>query len=387
MKIAIDLTSLSFNASGIERYARSIAKNIMLSDRENSYHVLFSNEVPPDFVFLSEDDNVEVTLLSSGDSKWDRFALMQFKLPAALRQIQPDITLFCAFAPPVLFFGDSIVTVHDLGVFDLPEMWNWYSALYGRITLSRAMKRAKYVVVDSEFTKQRVDHYFPARSNDVRVAYLAVDENLRESRANVEHEERIRRKYSLPSRFILCLSTLEPRKNLPLLINAYCNLQLEAPNDHHLVLAGRRGWKVDDLLHDVPNEIRDKITITGFIDEEDLPALYRLASVFCFPSVYEGFGIPPLEALSCDCPTLLSNIPVFKEVYGNAVEYFTNNNLGSLKETLGRIVESGSSVDSQTRLECVSRYEWGSSAATYIDLIKELKTARFVDTNFKDSAC
>ena len=105
----------------------------------------------------------------------------------------------------------------------------------------------------------------------------------------------VKNKYSLPSQYILCLSTLEPRKNMRLLIKAYSDLWKEKKLKTDLVLAGRKGWKIDNLLNSLDDEILEHIHLTGFIEDEDLPTVYHCADVFVFPSIYEGFGIPPLE--------------------------------------------------------------------------------------------
>ncbi|HCR4577211.1 TPA: glycosyltransferase family 4 protein, partial [Enterococcus faecium] len=178
--------------------------------------------------------------------------------------------------------------------------------------------------------------------------------------------ELLKVKYNLPqSEFYMCLATLEPRKNLRLLIDAYADLILEGRTDKKLVLAGRRGWKINDLLNNLDENVKNNIVLTGFIDDKDLPKLYKSASVFIFPSLYEGFGIPALEALACGTQTIVSNIPIFKEAFGDAVTYFLNNDKDDLKNKMITYKD----VDSSVIKKQVEKYDWGKSAKVYIDII------------------
>ena len=145
-------------------------------------------------------------------------------------------------------------------------------------------------------------------------------------------------KYKLPDHYILCLGTLEPRKNLKLLIKAYAELFGDREIDLELVLAGRKGWMMDDLLSNITKDIKSHIHITGFIDDEDLPYIYKDAELFIFPSLYEGFGIPPIEAMSMGTTVISSNAASMPEILGDSVSFFCNNDLLSLKKSIIKTV-------------------------------------------------
>ena len=364
MRALIDLTALSFNFSGIERYALNIAKNILELDTQNQYDLVFSNEIFPELVELTRRDNVRVHILKCGKKKLSKLILFQIKLVYLINKINPDYAIFPAFAAPIFLKRKNMIdTFHDLGYFDCPTMWKWYVTLYGKCKLKASSRHSDFFVAVSDYTKMRMIEFFGISQEKIFVAKNAVDERFNTIGLNEKEVELLKVKYNLPqSEFYMCLATLEPRKNLRLLIDAYADLILEGRTDKKLVLAGRRGWKINDLLNNLDENVKNNIVLTGFIDDKDLPKLYKSASVFIFPSLYEGFGIPALEALACGTQTIVSNIPIFKEAFGDAVTYFLNNDKDDLKNKMITYKD----VDSSVIKKQVEKYDWGKSAKVYI---------------------
>lgn len=164
-------------------------------------------------------------------------------------------------------------------------------------------------------------------------------------------------KYNLPNEYILSLSTLEPKKNIGLLIEAYSQLVTNENFDISLVLAGRKGWKIDEDLSAIDKKVKDRIIFTGFIDDNDLPAVYGNAKLFVFPSLYEGFGMPPLEVLACGTKVLSSDSTSLPEVLGNCAHHFRNNNANELKEQIKSCMVEYFSNEKQIK-EWVNHYNW-----------------------------
>ena len=148
---------------------------------------------------------------------------------------------------------------------------------------------------------------------------------------------------------------------MELLIDAYGELKDTNQIEKTLVIVGRKGWKVEKLLERLSKQSRDDIRLTGFVDDQDLPDIYRLASCFVFPSIYEGFGIPPLEAISCGTQTIVSNIEVLKEVMGQATLYFKSND----KEDLKSVLLSNKKINLNEMLDQSRKFKWKKSGDEY----------------------
>ena len=374
MKIAIDLTALAFNFSGIERYAFNITREIIRQNKKHEIELFFCNAIYPDLKELVDSNPlVNAVCIQSSNGKFGKLYTFQRKLPKALKGVNADCYFFPAFAPPIFFHEHNMIdTMHDIGYFDCPSMWKWYVTLYGKLKLLAALRHCNNVVTVSEYTKKRIIERFGVNENRIRVSKNATDERFCKTEISEENCKRLRNKYCLPDKpFILCLATLEPRKNLPLLVNAYIELREKNKIQSHLVLAGRKGWKIDDMLAKVNDKYKEDITVTGFVDDSDLPFIYSMADLFVFPSVYEGFGIPPLEALACGTQVLVSDIPVFKEEYGEAANYFENNNLIDLEDKLVNY----RNVDESVRENTIANYGWGKSASVYMNLFDSINNA------------
>jgi glycosyltransferase involved in cell wall biosynthesis len=166
---------------------------------------------------------------------------------------------------------------------------------------------------------------------------------------------------------------LEPRKNIELLIRAYSRLVLEDHWKIPLVLAGRKGWKMDGLLSNVPEIVRNQIYFTGFISDEDLPVVYKNASLFVFPSIYEGFGLPPLEALACGTRVLSSDAASLPEVLGEAAMYFESNNEQALYQALKEAVLSEQKPEQIKNGELQAAcFDWNQQAQILLDRLRGL---------------
>jgi glycosyltransferase involved in cell wall biosynthesis len=205
-----------------------------------------------------------------------------------------------------------------------------------RQLLPRYIERADRIIAISHFTKQEILNLFPNLPEEkVAVTWLGVHERFKI--ASSAEKEDVRRKYQLDKPFILSVSTIEPRKNLKTLIRAFS--QVKDRIDHDLVLSGAYGWKATDL-NDVIRDLKleGRVRFTGYIDIEELPALYTLADVFVYPSLYEGFGLPPLEAMACGCPVLTSNVASLPEVVGDAAETIDPLDVDALAGTMEQLL-------------------------------------------------
>ena len=352
MKILIDLTSLADNFSGIERFAMNMALKLT-ENREHTYVLVFKNSVHEAFSQTAQQENVETVVLKGSN----KLLFNQLILPLGLYRQKADVYFFPAFPEPVLFFRkNTVTTIHDMGCWDCGEAMTTLSKWYFRISYRKSMACCKKIVTVSEFSKERIMALGRVPREKIEVVYNGVSEAF--SFGEVPSDA-LKDKYKLPDSYLLSLSTLEPRKNLQLLVKAYEALVLEGKELPPLVLAGRKGWKMDGLLEGIDPRAVEKLHFTGFIDDADLPAIYAGAKLFVFPSKYEGFGIPPLEAMAAGCPVLSSDAASLPEVLGEAASYFESENLDSLKTALLSAMESPKTEGLQAQ---AARFTWAAEA-------------------------
>lgn len=385
MRIVIDLTSLSDNFSGIERYAMNIAKELIALDerRENQYILLFKREIHPELLECNNQDNV-VCKVYNGKNK---LIFQQFQLPFYLYGIKADAYLFLAFPSPFLFWKKGIYNmIHDLTCWDCPETMKKKMEWYFKILIRNALWISRGIIVNSKFTRDRIIDKFHYDKHKITVAYCGISDVFMNYAAEQSKELTddgwetwksqcldIRHKYHLPEQYLLCLATLEPRKNLPFLVKAYVELLSEGAVNIPLVLAGRKGWKMDEFLEKIELEHRSKIVVTGFIDDVDLPYVYHMADCFIFPSVYEGFGMPPLEAMTVGTMVISSDAASLPEVLGNAAVYFHLGNKEELKEGMRKgICQKNDMVTVEEIKKRVGMFQWRESAERINKRMEEL---------------
>lgn len=378
MRIAIDLTSLADNFSGIERYAMNIAKELIEMDEkeEHTYILLFKRKIHPQLLKYQKKKNVDMRVYK-GQNK---LLFAQVFLPFHLYGIRADVFLFLAFQGPLLFWHRGIYNmVHDLTCWDCPETMKKHMEWYFKLSIMQALFVSKGIFVNSKFTRDRVIDKFHYKKNKITVAYCGISKVFMDyakssfGKADAEQKEMeewlrnrsldVRHKYHLPEQYLLCLATLEPRKNLPFLVEAYVELLEEGSVEVPLVLAGRKGWKMDEFLERIETEYRQKIIVTGFIEDEDLPYVYHMADCFIFPSIYEGFGMPPLEAMAVGTMTISSNAASLPEVLGNAAAYFDPYDKEGLKERMRQgIRQQCNDVTVEEIHRRVRMFQWRRSA-------------------------
>ncbi len=370
MRVLIDLTSLADNFSGIERFALSIAKELIEDQGrpDIKYVLVFKNQVHKEFI--KQRDNTEYVVLKGKN----KLLFNQIILPLKLLGICADYYFFPAFPAPFFFFNKkSISAIHDLGCWDCPSKNKRYMTWYFKVMYWKAALGKKKVVTVSKFSKDRIIKILKKNPEEIEVIYDGLSECFTNFSYNIKNEQQAIKEYRLPPKYILCLSTLEPRKNMRLLVEAYNNLLINKEIDADLVLAGRKGWLIDDLLSNLEKKVIQRIHFTGFIDDNLLPYVYKKSSMFVFPSIYEGFGVPPIEAMSMGIPVISSDASSLPEVLGNAALYFESENRVELEKQILKVFN-------MSKEELQNRKEMGISQAKKFDW--KIEALKLRDTLF-----
>lgn len=286
-----------------------------------------------------------------------------------------DITHFFNYIVPPKVKGKSVVTVHDMVYKAFPETVRARTKYMLDTGLKKSMKRADIIVTDSEFSKTEIIKYFPQYQDKIRVVPCGVDLNKFHPCTDTDKIERVRKDFETGEEYFLYLGTIEPRKNLERLIEAYAEFVKNTDNPPNLVLAGGKGWLYDSIYAKAEKlGIEKKVIFTKYIPSEDINALMCGAVAFVFPSIYEGFGMPPLEAMACGVPVLTSGEASLPEVTGDSAVIVDAYSVNSIAEGLERIYSDRNLRERLSRegSERAEKFTWEKSAEILYKVYREL---------------
>lgn len=286
-----------------------------------------------------------------------------------------DITHFFNYIVPPKVKGKSVVTVHDMVYKAFPETVRARTKYMLDTGLKKSMKRADIIVTDSEFSKTEIIKYFPQYQDKIRVVPCGVDLNKFHPCNDTDKIERVRKDFETGEEYFLYLGTIEPRKNLERLIEAYAEFVKNTDNPPNLVLAGGKGWLYDNIYAKAEKlGIEKKVIFTKYIPSEDINALICGAVAFVFPSIYEGFGMPPLEAMACGVPVLTSGEASLPEVTGDSAVIVDAYSVNSIAEGMSRIYSDRNLRERLSRegSERAEKFTWEKSAEILYKVYREL---------------
>ncbi len=358
--------------TGVEEYTLGVLRSMMRLAPRHSF-ILFANSRRPMQLPAFEEPNVEVRAF--------RFPNVLFNLGLKIAQ-RPRLDALLGgvdvfFVPsfrlaPVHPSCPLVLTTHDLSFVRHPELFSADRRLWHRFMEPRRLaRRAARVLCVSDATARDVERFAHAERGRSRVVHSGIPARMRPLPDGDPDIRRVRARYRLPAHYVLFLGTLEPRKNLESLLSAYTAVR-KAGLPHALVLAGARGWIQPTFFTRVRRHpyARD-IHVTGFVHDEDKPALYRCASVFVYPSLYEGFGFPPLEALACGTPVVTSFNGALPEVAGRWAQLVNPDDPQELAEVLVDHLRHPLAVPTAISDAIQERYTWERAGRETLAVLEE----------------
>lgn len=314
MQIAIDASRTTLAArTGTENYALQLIRVLLALRSPHEFTLYFRDEPRPDL--FAPYPNVRHRVIPF-TRLWTHL-----RFAAAIWEDRPDVTFVPAHSLPFVFPGRAVATVHDLGYRFFPEAHPVLERTYLDLTTRTTAQRATRLLADSLATQRDLVAQYGVDPAKIDVVYPGVEGLQRASDSEIST---VRIKYQLPVRYLLFLGTLQPRKNIQRLIESFVEYCVNSPTDDalSLVLAGKRGWLIDTVLQETLGKLseiqRSRISLTGYVDDADVAALYSGAVALMLPSLYEGFGFPVLEAMCCGTPVLCSNTSSLPELAGEA---------------------------------------------------------------------
>jgi glycosyltransferase involved in cell wall biosynthesis len=328
MRIGIDARMVYYTQAGISQYTQRLIRALAEIDRENDYSVIqnWRDKVP-----LSLNHNFRRISFIAPAHHWLEQWLLRFELPP----LGLDVLHSPDFIPPFRCNCKSVITIHDLAFLLYPQLLTEDGAhYYGQI--DQAVHHTDHIIAVSQNTKEDIIRLLGVPENKITVIYEAANPIYRP----VEDEgelRRVRKKYHIAGDFILFVSTIEPRKNLPTLLRAFRQLLDDYKPEVRLVVAGRRGWLFEEVFSLIEElKLSEDVLFLGRVPLEDLPPLYTAARLCAYPSTYEGFGLPPLEAMACGTPVVTSNVSSLPEVVADAALLVAPDDVPGLTVALWR---------------------------------------------------
>lgn len=301
-----------------------------------------------------------------------RFVWMQTLAPRLVRRLRADVVHFTNGMVPAATSVPTVVTIHDMSLTLMPRFHPTRRVLLNRPFVNLAARRADAIITVSAAAKRDIVQVYGIDPSRVHVVHEAAAPEFRVMH-DTEALRRVRERYGLADRFILYVGSIEPRKNLPMLIEAFARRRVAGDLPHQLACVGPYGWLSEgiesliDRLH-----VRDAIRFTGYVPYEDLPAIYNLAELFAFPSVYEGFGLPVVEAMACGTPVLTGRVAALSEVAGGAAEEVADLTVDSLGDAMAALANDRARREQLSRrgLQRAQAFSWARAAAETLDVYR-----------------
>lgn len=286
-----------------------------------------------------------------------------------------DITHFFNYIAPPKVHGRTVITVHDMVYKAFPETVRGRTKIMLNTGLKQSMKRADIIVTDSEFSKTEIIKYFPQYKKKIRVVPCGVDLQKFSPCKSPERISEVKKSLEINGDYFLYLGTIEPRKNLERLINAYHIFTQKVKNPPKLVLAGGKGWLYDNIFQRVKDlKLAEQVIFTKYVPSTDMNPLMCGALAFVFPSIYEGFGMPPLEAMACGVPVLSSNAASLPEVTGDCAVICDAYSEESIADGLQKLYSDRNLRKNLSirGLKHAENFTWDKSAEMLYKIYKEI---------------
>lgn len=379
MKIGVNTYFFKFPASGSGQYLLHLLQALAEVDQQNQYVLLGMHPVPEKIAALTRFPHVvtPVPAFAHRNASIENLLWEQFTAPSAARKAGVDLLHTPYFAPPYFPRTPGVVTIHDVIPLRLPQYRTDPKMKAYLQLITRAARKATLIITISQHAKHDMIDALKLPPERIRVIYEAAGDEYHPI-SDPAVLSKVRMRYGLNDRYILYLGGLDQRKNVPQLVRAFAHLyqQLGDPN-LQLLIAGNPDKQRGSLFPD-PRPVAADLGMTGqivyrFIEEEDKPAIYSGASVFVFPSLYEGFGLTPLEAMSCGAPVICSNRTSLPEVVGDAAISIDPENTRAMVEAM-RSVLTDSELQAGLRSRSLQRaalFNWRKTATETVTAYEE----------------
>ncbi|MCP4723456.1 MAG: glycosyltransferase family 4 protein [bacterium] len=360
MKIGINTSFINLK-SGIGTYVNNLVQNLQLIQNDNDQYFFFlsKDSYCPENFNEKRNDVFKINIPQYNSIRkvlWE-----QLSMPGRIDKLKIDVFHSPAYISPVFLKASSIITFLDLTFVKFPETIHFYKKEFYNLMFRKSVEKAVKIITISDFIKEELIDYYGCPEEKVETVHLGVSDLFKPCQDD-EMKKRVLEKYRIDRPFFLFVGLMEPRKNLPSVLEAFSRIN----NDDALfVIVGRKGWGYNDVQKTLENpELREKVLITDEISVEELKILYSASLAFIYLSLYEGFGLPVLEAMACGAPVVTSNSSALPEVAGDAALFADPENVEEISDAMKRIIndESLRKELSQKGFDNIKRFSWKKCA-------------------------
>jgi glycosyltransferase involved in cell wall biosynthesis len=389
LRIGIDFTSASRERAGIGRYARELIRALSRLDRANRYTLFVPRDAHTDLLQFDWSPNFSIVRAPLTEryfaALWHRA-----RIPLPIEAFTGVVDVFYSpdFLLPPTFARRKLVTVHDLSYVRVPECFPAPLLNYLNRAVPPSVARADLILADAASTQRDLADVYRVPREKIRVLYSGVDSRFR---PDVSDDARARvRELTRGKPYILSVSTIQPRKNYARLVEAFAilNSKFQIPNSNlqspisnlQLVICGAKGWMFDEVYQTVERlNLRARVIFPEFVADGDLPALYAEATLFAYPSLYEGFGLPVAEAMACGAPVVCSNASSLPEVVGDAALLIDPRDVGALANAVERVITDRALRDDLRArgLAQAAKFSWERAARETLQVYERIQSSRF----------
>jgi len=386
MKIGIDIrTLMDKHYSGVSEYTFNLLNHLLAQDTKNDYS-FFYNSFRDISVRMPQFTSAKVKVVhSSYPNKIFNYVLQKFFKQPKVDEIIGGVDVF--LSPHINFLALSpyckkVITIHDLSFLRYPEFFSRRKNFWHKnIRVEKMILNFDKIIAVSENTKNDLIELCGVAPEKIKVIYSGLAPEYKVLNADDPRLKVVKEKYNLPAKFILYLGNIEPRKNIAGIIRAYNTFRNEHPelSDIKLIIAGATGWRIKDTFSELyASPFLADIKFLGYVDRDDKVFLYNLAKLFVYPSFYEGFGFPPLEAMACGVPVVTSNISSLPEIVEAAALTVDPNNINAIAEAMAEVLTNDnlSRALSDRGVERAREFDWNKTAAQYLELFEEISKPR-----------
>lgn len=365
MKIAVDARSANREkVSGGGIYLKNLLRGIAQLDSKNDYLLFIDSELNNSFPVQKE--NFQTKTLKSA------IAWTQLRLPHALFAHRPDVYFSPHHWLPALTPKcRKVVTIHDLSFLKYPQYFGLKTSLYFKMSTYHAVKAADKIITISHNSKKDLLHHYSVDEKKIKVIHLGCDEIFHFPLDDAQ-SQKILVKYQIGNKYIFFLGDLHLRKNVDRLIKAFEQVKKKKKTEHKLVITGKKDWLSQQIYNLIGNsKVKDEIILTGYVPREVLPYLMGNAEMFVFPSLFEGFGMPLLEAMAARTPIITSNTTSMPEIAGDAAILVNPQSIDEIANAIEQLLENESLREDlvQKGSHQVKKFSWQKTARETLNLL------------------
>lgn len=377
MKLGLELQPCLKNKSGIGIYTYELTKRLQqYKDIEFNAHIfnfINRNDISKDL------EGIDIEKMLCSLFPYGVYRRIWHYIPIKYKWLfndNADIYHFFNFIVPPRVNGKVITTVYDMTYKLYPETMDKNNLKRLNDDMEYSVNRADKIITITESSKKDIIKFLDINPSKIEVIYCGVDYDTFNKSFLVDEKYKVRNKYNLPEGYILYMGTLEPRKNIDSIIEAFALIKKQKDFDNiKLVIAGKKGWLFEDIFNLVDKlNLKDQVIFTDYVDERDKPIIYNMATLFVFPSLYEGFGIPVLEAMASSVPVITSNVSSLPEVAGDAAILVNPKDIEGIAKNMIKILSDDDFKNELVRKGHIQaqKFTWEASAEKLYNVYKEV---------------